>query len=139
MSNVTPMPADINGRDGRGRFASGPNNIGRPRGAKSRHARDLSALVRTLRDRAFEAFAVAIDNKERWAVELYFRMSLPNGLTTEMHGTAVEDIESATADGDISFEQAKALIANKKDGKAINELDDHRAMMKEIVEKLPKR
>ncbi|SFV19800.1 hypothetical protein SAMN05192541_1645 [Bradyrhizobium arachidis] len=134
-----PMPTDVNGRDGKGRFASGSGNIGRPRGAKSRHARDLSALVRALSNRAYEALAGAIDKRERWAIELYFKLSLPHGLTMEMHGTTIEDIETATADGDISFEQAKALIANKRDGKAINELDEHRAMMKEILEKLPKR
>lgn len=142
MSNVAPLPmsADLIGRDGNGRFAKGPGNIGRPRGAVSRQARDLSALVRAIPPAiAAQKLSEAINNCERWALELYYRLMLPHGLTIQMHGTDVEDIETATASGDISIEQAKAMIATKKDGKAINELDDHRAMMKEILEKLQTR
>ncbi|WP_157789086.1 hypothetical protein [Bradyrhizobium japonicum] len=141
-NNVAPLPipTDLNGRDGRGRFAKGPGNIGRPRGAVSRQARDLSALLRAIPPAiAVQKLSEAIGNGERWALEAYFRLMLPHGLTIQMHGMDVEDIETATAAGDVSFEQGKAMIATKRDGKAINELDDHRAMMKEILEKLQTR
>ncbi|MGY3698216.1 hypothetical protein ACVIGA_008296 [Bradyrhizobium sp. USDA 3240] len=139
-SNVTPLSADLIGRDGKGRFASGPGNIGRPKGAVSRHARDLSALVRAIpAEIATQKLTEAINSGERWALQLYFALMLPNGITIEMHGTTVEDIDGAMASGDISFEQAKAMIANKKDVKSINELDDHRALLNEILEKLQTR
>ncbi|MET4307711.1 hypothetical protein [Bradyrhizobium sp. RT4b] len=138
MSNVTPLPADNNGRDGKGRWAKGPGNIGRPVGAKSRHQRDFSALIVAMIPRAAQKLSDALDNSEPWAVQAIIKLALPSGLTIAMHGVEPADVESALASGDISSEQAKAMIANKKDGKAINELDEHRAMMSEILEKLPR-
>lgn len=134
MTNVTPLPIppDNNGRDGRGRFAKGPGNIGRPYGAKSRHQRDFSALIIAMIPRTAQVISDALDNNERWAAELVSRLTLPSGLTVPMHGTELEDVEQALNEGDLSPEQSAALVAVKKASKAISELAEHRAQLEEI-------
>ncbi|MET4799080.1 hypothetical protein [Bradyrhizobium sp. LB11.1] len=134
MTNVTPLPvpSDNIGRDGRGRFAKGPGNIGRPYGAKSRHQRDFSALIIAMIPRTAQVISDALDNNERWAAELIAKLALPNGLTIPMHGPELEDVEQALHEGDLSPEQAAALVAVKKASKAISELAEHRAQLEDI-------
>lgn len=140
-NNITPLPIppDNNGRDGKGRFAKGPGNIGRPYGAKSRHQREFSELVIAMIPRAAQKLSDALDNGERWAIELIARLCLPSGLAIPMHGIEVEDVEKALADGEISLDQSAALMTAKKASKAIGELDEHRAQLAEIRKLLQQR
>ena len=135
MSNVTPLPIiplspDNNGRDRQGRFA--PGNTGRPYGATAKHSRELLQTVRAMGPRAVDKLASALDNDERWAVELILRYCLPAARTVEMHGAEPEDIKQAFINGDLSADETKAIATAMEKLKGIADLDDLRERLTEL-------
>jgi len=133
MSNVSslPMLADNNGRDRIGRFAPGPGNIGRPHGAKAKHARELTKVVQAMGPRAVEKLSTALDKEERWAVELVLKYCLPAARTIEMEGVEPEDIRQAFVSGDMTAEEVKSISA-AMEKKNVQDLDDLRARLADL-------
>jgi hypothetical protein len=132
MNNVTPLPiaSDNNGRDLRGRFASG--NIGRPYGAKAKHSRELMKVVRAMGPRAVEKLSNGIDNNERWAVELVLKYCLPSARTIELEGAEPEDIKQAFISGDLSADEAKSIATALEKLKNVSDLDDLRNRLADL-------
>jgi hypothetical protein len=114
------------GRDPRGRFVSGPTNIGRPLGAKGQHNREMLRRVKELAPIAFQKLSDALDRGERFAVEFVLNRVLPQSRTIELEGTTVDDVKAAMQNGDISTAEAKELSATLEKLNDIGELNDLR-------------
>jgi hypothetical protein len=120
------------GKDRRGRFASVPGNIGRPRGARNKAPVELMKIVRAMGPRAVEKLAGALDNDERWAIELIIKYCLPPSRTLEMEGAEPEDIKQAFMDGDLSADETKSIATAMEKLKGIQDLDDLRERLAQL-------
>jgi hypothetical protein len=136
MSNVTPMLTDNIGRDRIGRFTSGPGNIGRPYGAKAKHARELTRLVSAMGPRAVAKLSVALDADKEWAIRLVLQYCLPSGRTIEFEGVEPEDIKQAFINGDLSTDEAKSIATAMEKLKNVQDLDDLRTRLLELEKTL---
>jgi hypothetical protein len=120
------------GKDQRGRFASGPNNIGRPLGAKGKANREMLQNLKALGPKAFEKLCEALDRGERWGVEYILNRVLPLSRTIELEGTTVDDVKAALKNGDISTGEAKEMSATLAKLNEISDLDDLRERLSEL-------
>lgn len=119
-------------KDHRGRFQSGPGNIGRVRGSRNKQSSDLMKTVRAMGPRAVEKLAAALDTNERWAVEMILRYCLPPSRTIEMYGLEPDDITAAFINGDLSADESKALATTLEKLKNVSDLDELRARLTEL-------
>lgn len=129
--NARSLSAD-NGRDQRGRFAAGRGNIGRPVGAKNKVSRDLLAQIKAMGPAAVVKLWEALQNNERWAVEIILSHTLPADRTLEFEGVTPTDVEAALAAGDISPNEAKAIATTIEKLRTIEDLDQIRAKLIEL-------
>jgi hypothetical protein len=129
----------VDGRDPRGRFASGPNNLGRPVGAKNKQSAELMKSVRAMGPRAVEKLSAALDNNERFAIELVMKYCLPPSRTIEMEGAEPEDIKQAFVAGDLSADETKSIATAMEKLKNVQDLDDLRERMSELEALLSQR
>ena len=133
MNNVTPLPIDYDKskgiRDDKGRFLRGP---GRQFGSKNKQAAELMKAVRAYGPRAVEKLSTALDNNERFAIELILKYCLPSARTIEMEGAEPEDIKQAFISGDLSAEETKSIATAMEKLKNVQDLDDLRDRLAEL-------
>lgn len=133
---VSPRSLSVlqDGRDPRGRFASG--NVGRPIGAKNKVSRDLLAQVKAMGPAAVGKLWEAVTANERWAVELVLSHVLPAQRTIEFEGASIEDISTALEVGDITPDEAKTLATALSKLRELSDLDIIRAQLDELEKRL---
>jgi len=134
MNNIAPLPTDYDNskglRDGsNGRWLRGP---GRKFGSKNKQAAELMKVVRAMGPRAVEKLATALDNNERWSVELILKYCLPPSRTIEMEGAEPEDIKQAFIGGDLSADETKSIATAMEKLKNVQDLDDLRERLSEL-------
>ena len=133
MSNVTDISRKLSAdRDHLGRFASVPGNVGRPYGAKGKQSAELMKVVRAMGPRVVERLAIALDNNERFAIELILKYCLPSSRTIEMEGAEPEDIKQAFIAGDLSADETKSIATAMEKLKNVQDLDDLRTRLSEL-------
>lgn len=136
MSNVTPLADNSRklsaDRDQLGRFASVPGNVGRPYGARGKQSAELMKAVRAMGPRAVDKLSIALDNNERWPVELILKYCLPSSRTIEMEGAEPEDIKQAFISGDLSADETKSIATAMEKLKNVQDLDDLRERLSEL-------
>jgi hypothetical protein len=135
--NIRFLP---DGRDQRGRFASGPTNKGRPVGALAKTSRNLLLQVKALGPTAVEKLTEALANGERWSVELILSHVLPaNGRTIELHGVTPEDVREALASGDLGPSEAASIATTIGKLASVDSLDELRTRLAELEQALAER
>lgn len=114
---VTDNKQNLTGRDELGRFAAG--NPGRPYGSKGKTSRDTLERIKLMNEGAIQKLWEAVNNGERWAIELVLSKVLPASRTIEFEGLTSKDVLTALVSGDISPDEAKTISAtlnNIKEG-----------------------
>jgi hypothetical protein len=139
---TVPIPTVDNrdGRDGFGRFAPGPGNIGRPRGSKNRLSREALAAVQGISSLAILKLRELVQAGEFNAIKLVIELTVPKGgRTIELNSTDAMAWADAMADGDISpIECATAAQALVKLNEA-SEIADLSRRIAELEAALPAR
>ncbi|MCP1997877.1 hypothetical protein [Nitrobacter winogradskyi] len=130
MSNVTPINSVIsNGaRDDKGRWLRGP---GRPIGSKNKISSELAKQIRALGPRAIAELAIAIDEKQAWAIQLVIKMVVPARLI-ELHGSEPADIRDAFENAEIGADELRTISAGLEKLASIETVEELRARLTEL-------
>jgi hypothetical protein len=113
--DMTIFPVDHrsdSGRDGNGRFASTPGNIGRPRGTRNKVSRNALAGVQALAPSAIAKLANLIEAGEMQAIKLVLEYTLPRGgRALELDASDPDAVTNAIVDGDISPDEGDRVAS----------------------------
>lgn len=121
------------GRDPCGRFASGPGNVGRPRGTKNAVSRNALQAVQALSDLAIAKLRERIDLGDMAAIKLCLEYTLPRGgRTVELETTGADDVGEALAAGDLSPEEADKIASAFGKLQNIHQVEELRQRLDEL-------
>lgn len=123
--DYTDNKGKINGRDTLGRFV--PGNPRRPYGSKGKVSREALERIKLMNEGAIQKLWEAVNNGERWGIELVLSKVLPASRTIEFEGVTSQDIITALISGDISPDEAKTISAALKNIKESDFLEQVRA------------
>jgi hypothetical protein len=88
--------------------------------------------VRAMSGRAIVKLSEALDNGEKYAIEIVLRYSLPPGRVVELHGSEPEDIREAFITGDISPDELRQISGGMEKLASLDSIDDIRARLAQL-------
>jgi hypothetical protein len=132
MTDASRTLSVIEGRDRHGRFTPGPNNKGRPVGARAKASRATLEQIKAMGGDAIAALREALTKGERWAVELVISKIVPANRTIEFEDFTPADIIEALRNGDLDAAEGKDLSAALRNLREIEDLEQIRAKLIEL-------
>ncbi|MFT4121066.1 hypothetical protein [Bradyrhizobium sp.] len=123
-------------KDERGRFVSGPGNVGRPLGSRNKQSSELMKLVRAMGPRAVEKLSDALDDKEspsHWkALELILKYCLPSSRTIEMDDLTPAAIRDAFVNAELSADEMKSVATAIEKLRSVETMDEFEARLSKL-------
>lgn len=134
---VIPGSFTVTAKDERGRFVSGPGNVGRPRGSRNRLSAQMLSDIKQMGPDAIIKLREHLNDKDSpshfKALEIILRYCLPPSRTVELDDGEPATIMQSFIDGTLSSSEIKEIAVAMEKLKNIANIDDIQRQVEELT------